>query len=491
MLVSGILRITLLSCLVLSVALFLPKLFLSAGKEKVVLQSEAVGPGSLPALRYGHGASAGDDQWTPGSFYTRSQTPQTFSPTKTSRKSSLLAQITPIYGFGIFLYIVYIFYKLTREDRATNQTPGSSTAVPEHTAQEMPEDEMVHLQTRLQQMEGQRERRTSKSVQSLARCRNYRSGRETRKLQHLRKITHMLVEGRPLEDVTPEVEAEETPYSADWEGYPEETFPRYEVPLCRRRYPSVILEEPYGDVPSPEELAERIEREDEEDEKNEEETEEVKDKSSEDEDGPKGMKGDGELKQTHIRKGEETDDNEDDADEEDYKQDEEEEEEVGEDQPCLADNSTDEEETPNLAGNQNEGETSSRRRQITFSNHRHIFHYPKGGAVGCSYEDEEVEEDTPEDDSDGDDDDDDDVEEDKWDEDDDLNKMEMEEDNPLMEAERLDFSTQFTCDPEDQEVDLIDFLLTYKPEAVMNSEQSGEAPGLRMRCKNMNKGKPT
>lgn len=271
-------------------------------------------------------------------------------------------------------------------------------------------------------------------------------------------------------------------------GYPEETFPRYEVPLCRRRYPSVILEEPYGDVPSPEELAERIEREDEEDEKNEEETEEVKDKSSEDEDGPKGMKGDGELKQTHIRKGEETDDNEDDADEEDYKQDEEEEEEVGEDQPCLADNSTDEEETPNLAGNQNEGETSSRRRQITFSNHRHIFHYPKGGAVGCSYEDEEVEEDAPEDDSDGGDDD---VEEDKWDEGDDLNKVEMEEDNPLMEAERLDFSTQFTCDPEDQEVDLIDFLLTYKPEAVMNSEQSGEAPGLRMRCKNMNKGKPT
>lgn len=50
------------------------------------------------------------------------------------------------------------------------------------------------------------------------RCRNYRSGRETRKLQRLRKITHMLVEGRPLEDVTPEVEAEETPYSADWEG---------------------------------------------------------------------------------------------------------------------------------------------------------------------------------------------------------------------------------------------------------------------------------
>ncbi|KAF4082759.1 hypothetical protein AMELA_G00129920 [Ameiurus melas] len=443
MLVSGILRITLLSCLVLSMALFLPKLFLSAGKEKVVLQSE-VGPGSLPALRYGHGASSGgDDQWTRGSLYSRTQTPETFSPTKTSQKSSLLAQITPIYGFGIFLYIVYIFHK---------EVALIFMCFPGH------------------------------------RGRNYRSGRETRKLQHLRKITHMLFEGRALEDVTPEVEAEETPYSADWEGYPEETFPRYEVPLCRRRYPSVILEEPYGDVPSPEEMAERIEGEDEEDEKNEEETEEVKDESSEDEDAPEGMKGDGELKQAQVRKGEETDDNEADADEEDYKQDEEEEEEVGEDQPCLADNSTDEEETPNSAGNLKEGETSCRRRQITFSNHRHIFHYPKGGAVGCSYEDEDVEEDAPEDNSD---DDDYDVEEDKRDEDDDLNKVEMKEDDPLMEAERLDFSTQFTCDPEDQEVDLIDFLLTYKPEAGMNSEQSGEAPGLRMRCKNMNKEKLT
>lgn len=267
-------------------------------------------------------------------------------------------------------------------------------------------------------------------------------------------------------------------------GYPEETFPQYEVPLYRHRYPSVIFEEPYGDVPTPEEVAERMERE-EEDEKNEERTEEVKDESSEDEDGPQGMKDDDELKQAQYEKEEETDDNEGDADEEDYNQDEEEEEEVGEDQPGLAQSSADEEEMPNSPGNQNEGETPSRRKQITFSHHRHVFHYPQGGAVGCSYEDEEVEEDAPEED------DDDDEQEDKQNEDNDLKQMEMEseEDDPLMEAERLGFSTQFTCDPEEQEVDLIDFLLTYKPEALINSNQSGvaEAPGLRMRYKNQKK----
>lgn len=45
----------------------------------------------------------------------------------------------------------------------------------------------------------------------------YRRGRKERKLHHLRRITHM-VKGRELRDITPEEEAEETPYFADWEG---------------------------------------------------------------------------------------------------------------------------------------------------------------------------------------------------------------------------------------------------------------------------------
>lgn len=255
-------------------------------------------------------------------------------------------------------------------------------------------------------------------------------------------------------------------------GYPEETFPQHEVLLHRCRFPSIILEEPYGHVPTPEELAERMEREDEEDKKNVEHTE---DGSSNDEDGATVMKNDDELSQALVcKKREETDYSEDDADEE---------EEVGEDQPCLAYYFTDEEKTSHSTGNQKKEETSRRRRHITFSNHRHVFHYPKGGALGCSYEDEEVEEDTPEDGNDYHDN----AEVDKQDEDDDLQKteLEMEEDDPLMEAERLGFSTQFTCDPDEQEVDIIDFLLTYKPEDVINSEQSGTpSEVLRRRYKN-------
>ncbi|KAG7327106.1 hypothetical protein KOW79_008712 [Hemibagrus wyckioides] len=460
MLVSGIQRITLLSCLILSMTLFFPKVFLSGEKEKVVLQSEAAGPGNLPMLRFRHEASTGDDdddddECSPESLST-SQKLKIFSQTKTFQKSSLLSHVAPIYGFGIFLYIIYVFYKLTDKHRATGHHCSFSILIPEHTAQET------------------REFISDVALNSVC-CPGHRSAHEERKLQHMMKITQILVEGQMLDDVTPEVEAEETPYTAHWEGYPEETFPQYEVPLSRYRYPSIILEEPHGDVPTPEELAERMQREEEEDETDED---------------TKGMKDDGELE-----KREQKDDNEDDADEEDYKQDEEEEEESSEDQPCLVCNSTDKEKIPD-SGNQKEGETPGRKRQITFSNHRHIFHYPKGGAVGCRYEDEEVEEEAPEDDNDDDDDDDDydyDVIEEKQDEDDDVmemeEEMEMEEDDPLMEAERLGFSTRFTCDPEEQEVDLIDFLLMYKPEAVIKSEQSGaaEAPGLRMRCKNQKK----
>ncbi|KAF7703451.1 hypothetical protein HF521_022458 [Silurus meridionalis] len=374
---------------------------------------------------------------------------------------------------------------------------------------ETTEDEMAQLQSTLKLMEGQAERRRSRSVLTPASHRHckYRIGHKKRKLQHLRKISNVLLERRMLEDVTPEEEAEETPYYVDWEGYPKETFPQYEVQL-RRRYPSVILEEPYGDVSTPEELAERIESEEEEDKRNE-ETEKVKDEFSENQDDPKKIKGDGVLE-----KGEETEDNKDGADE-DHQQDEEEKEEVSEDQPCLAYDSTDEQETPNSPGQQ-----TSRRRQISFSIQRQFFYCSKTGSVRCSYGD------VDDDDYDDDDYDDDDN---KLDEDDlkntereeelqkkkdkavqresekenemkleeememgieeEMEREEMEEDDPLMEAERLDFSNQLIWDPEVEELDLIDFLLKYKPEPGVNSEQSGaaEATGLMMRYKNQKK----
>ncbi|KAI5101630.1 hypothetical protein C0J45_8833, partial [Silurus meridionalis] len=502
MLVSQTQKITLLSCLILSMALFLPKLFLSARKEKVVLQLEG-GRGSLPAVRPGYGPTPREDKdddvnvWTPESLSRTTSIPESFWQKKTFQKSPLLTQVTPIYGFGIFLYIIYIFYKVQ-----LHQLNFRYSLVFQQIFALFP-FQLTHKE----QSTKQKCRFTIMMAERMETPETSKIGHKKRKLQHLRKISNVLLERRMLEDVTPEEEAEETPYYVDWEGYPKETFPQYEVQL-RRRYPSFILEEPYGDVSTPEELAERIESEEEEDKRNE-ETEKVKDEFSENQDDPKKIKGDGVLE-----KGEETEDNKDGADE-DHQQDEEEKEEVSEDQPCLAYDSTDEQETPNSPGQQ-----TSRRRQISFSIQRQFFYCSKTGSVRCSYGD------VDDDDYDDDDYDDDDN---KLDEDDlkntereeelqkkkdkavqresekenemkleeememgieeEMEREEMEEDDPLMEAERLDFSNQLIWDPEVEELDLIDFLLKYKPEPGVNSEQSGaaEATGLMMRYKNQKK----
>lgn len=67
----------------------------------------AVGPGSL----HGRGSS-GEDQGRPDSLYTTSPNLRSFPQTKPPQKAKLLARVAPVYGFGIFLYIIYIFYKV-------------------------------------------------------------------------------------------------------------------------------------------------------------------------------------------------------------------------------------------------------------------------------------------------------------------------------------------------------------------------------------------
>ncbi len=57
-----------------------------------------------------------------------------------------------------------------------------------------------------------------------------------------------------------------------------------------------------------------------------------------------------------------------------------------------------------------------------------------------------------------------------------------------MEAESLGFNDEVECDPEEQEVDLINFLQTYQPEVTVISNKSespkAQASGtLRMRHK--------
>ncbi|XP_016323895.1 protein RIC-3-like isoform X2 [Sinocyclocheilus anshuiensis] len=469
MAVSTCQKITFISCIVLCMSLFLPKLFLPRVKKETV-QSE-VGPGHFPPPRHRHSFSEDHDHWDADSHYIKHYNPEAIARAKGVGKPNLLGQVIPVYGFGIFLYIIYLFFKLTSKDKPHQQGCRFPILQSEYTFEEMPTCQLVQMQARMS--EKAREKRISKVVHPSARSRRDTRRREERKLKQL-EITQMMRERQLREGASPEEEAEEAPYTADWEGYPEETYPEFDMPSRRRRFPSVILEEPDQVIPTAEELAERMKEEEEEDEPDDACTnEEVKEENNE---------------------GEKEEDDKDEEEEE-----EEDEDEIGEDQPCLPKSIDEDDEKLEYPGEKEEEQKPSRRRQITFSDHRHVFHYPKGGAVGCKYEEEEEEEHDGEEEEDDDDEgneeeengDDEDCEEEEEEDlrnEDGQSETEKEEEDPLMEAESLGFNDEVECDPEEQEVDLIDFLQTYQPEVTVISNKSespkAQASGtLRMRHK--------
>lgn len=402
-----------------------------------------------------------------------------------------------MYGFGIFLYIIYLFFKLTSKDKPHRQECRFPTLQSECTFEEMPTCQLGQLQARMS--EKVREKRISKVVHPTARSRRGTRRREEKKLKQLKEITQMMRERQLREGATPEEEAEEAPYTADWEGYTDETYPEYDMISRRRRFPSVILEEPDQAIPTAEELAERMEKE-EEDELTDDactnEEVEMDDNEGEKEEDDK----DEEDEDEEVEEDDELEDNDEEEEEE-----EEDEEDVGEDQPCLPKGiDEDNDRLENPSEREEQQKPSGRRRQITFSDHRHVFHYPKGGAVGCKYEEEEEEEHEREDEEGNEEEEngDEDYEEEEEEEEENSDEEEgdqcneerqdeteeKEEEDPLMEAESLGFNDDVECDPEEQEVDLLDFLQSYQPEVTVISNKSestkAQASGtLRMRHK--------
>uniref|UniRef100_A0A3P8QCZ3 Resistance to inhibitors of cholinesterase protein 3 N-terminal domain-containing protein n=1 Tax=Astatotilapia calliptera TaxID=8154 RepID=A0A3P8QCZ3_ASTCA len=203
--------------------------------------SGCLGPGSPPCLLHALGAGRG-------------------------KKYNLMTQVIPLYGFGILLYILYIIHKLTCRGKANK--PGKNSAVTVGTrTNTIIANELARLQERLLQPEEMMERIVSRRNNSSGSGRRRRSKTTTSKkeeklLRQLRQITQPIQESR-LEGASPEMEAEEVPYGADWEGYPEETYPEYDEPCLRRGFKTVKLEEP-PTQPTAEALAERMEQEEEE-----------------------------------------------------------------------------------------------------------------------------------------------------------------------------------------------------------------------------------
>uniref|UniRef100_A0A4X1SMI0 RIC3 acetylcholine receptor chaperone n=2 Tax=Sus scrofa TaxID=9823 RepID=A0A4X1SMI0_PIG len=131
---SAVRRVALASGLVLAASLLLPKAFLSRGKPQEPPPAPEGKLGRFPPVMP-HRQAPSDGQ-TPGARLQRSHLAEAFAKARGSGAGpggggsgrGLMGQIIPIYGFGIFLYILYILFKLSKgkspaEDRRCSTAP--------------------------------------------------------------------------------------------------------------------------------------------------------------------------------------------------------------------------------------------------------------------------------------------------------------------------------------------------------------------------------
>lgn len=77
-----------------------------------------VGPGFYPPVMHQLSLPEDPEQWGVDPSYSMTHGAEAIAKVKgigRNKKYNLMAQVIPIYGFGIFLYIFYIIYKVNAE----------------------------------------------------------------------------------------------------------------------------------------------------------------------------------------------------------------------------------------------------------------------------------------------------------------------------------------------------------------------------------------
>ncbi|KAM9605346.1 protein RIC-3 isoform 1-T1 [Morphnus guianensis] len=286
-------RVAMVSCLVLCVSLLLPRTFLSRGGGR---QEPGAAPLAAPAPPEGklgrfpprmHYQATPDSRAAP--HFPRSHLAEAVAKAKAGGGGGgsaggtgrgLVGQIIPIYGFGIFLYILYILFKLASKGKTTAGERKCPTAAPGNLKRKITDYELTQLQEKLRETEEAMEKLINRvgpncdrktTIPTLPLCtvryledndrtQNVTTDQEKRLLQQLREITRVMKEGKFIDGISPEKEAEEAPYMEDWEGYPEETYPVYDnSDRFKRKQDTILVDYPDLSQPSAEELAERME----------------------------------------------------------------------------------------------------------------------------------------------------------------------------------------------------------------------------------------
>lgn len=216
-------KLTIVSCVVLCVALLLPKMLLSRGKRDA---PHTEGPaGHFPPML--HRAPVSDEQLRSGRQFSRAHNPEAIARAKgagtgasTGGKSNLAGQIIPIYGFGILLYILYILFKITSNGKTTKRSENTFSAVrSQNMKRKITDFELAQLQDRLNETKDVIE----SIISSASVCSHSVEGAvaghdEQRLLYQLKEITRVMQEGQLVDQLPANTEQQSCGHEWDEDG---------------------------------------------------------------------------------------------------------------------------------------------------------------------------------------------------------------------------------------------------------------------------------
>ncbi|XP_043561767.1 protein RIC-3-like isoform X3 [Chiloscyllium plagiosum] len=144
---------------------------------------------------------------------------------------SFMAQIIPVYGFGLFMYVLYILFKISSKS-GTSSPKGRKRCRSTRTGnvkRKITDYELAQLQEKLKETEVAMEKLVLKMGTASDKITSVTTEQEEKLLRHLKEITRVIKKGQLFEGISPEKEAEESPYMEDWEGG-EKSFNTYSGP---------------------------------------------------------------------------------------------------------------------------------------------------------------------------------------------------------------------------------------------------------------------
>ncbi|XP_071347285.1 protein RIC-3b isoform X2 [Trachinotus anak] len=220
-------KVTLATCLVLCVALLLPR-----GRRDAAERPE--GSGRFPPMMHRQMAPEGRGQRAASAGFSRAHNTEVIAKAKgagtgagTGGKSNLAGQIIPVYGFGILLYILYILFKITSKGNSKPSEGRFPSVRSENMKRKITDFQLAQLQEKLRETELVMENIVSNAHHSPDRVKGVMADQEESLLQQLTEITRVMQEGQLVEGMTPEKKTQD-----NWEDYPEQPHQSWQHSHC-------------------------------------------------------------------------------------------------------------------------------------------------------------------------------------------------------------------------------------------------------------------